>query len=152
RSGQQTPAGNFYRELTRLVADRLLCPASNPPGADPRRVPYEITDRGRWTFDEWMCVKEVDAGLGLRLLFLEQLKPTRRVDLLRAWRSDLSRSLDELRARRVSAAARRRDDGSEREFAALLLSRQIGHIRADIEFLDAMSREVRGWASQAGRD
>src|SRR2546426_10406447 len=47
RSGVRLSIGNVYRELSRLAGEGLIAAATNPPGADPRRVPYRIMDRGR---------------------------------------------------------------------------------------------------------
>src|SRR5213596_1396376 len=47
RSGVRLSIGNVYRELSRLAGEGLIVAATNPPGADPRRVPYRITDKGR---------------------------------------------------------------------------------------------------------
>src|SRR4030095_5594981 len=53
RAGVQISTGSFYRELARLVTEGLVRAASNPPGSDPRRAPYEITDLGASAFDTW---------------------------------------------------------------------------------------------------
>src|SRR5262249_61544125 len=44
-TGEQLNAGNLYRELARLAGDGFVHATSNPPDADPRRIPYEITER-----------------------------------------------------------------------------------------------------------
>src|SRR5262245_46804582 len=63
RSGVQIGTGNFYRELQRLTADGLVSTAVNPPDADDRRTPFQITARGAAVFDGWLHQPD---GLGLR--------------------------------------------------------------------------------------
>ena len=76
RSGVDVSTGNFYRELQRLVLDGLIRSASNPPGADARRTPYEITDVGISLFDEWFTTRDAGAAslseddLSARALFV----------------------------------------------------------------------------------
>jgi DNA-binding PadR family transcriptional regulator len=55
RSGLRINTGNFYRELQRLAAEGLVRPAANPPDADGRRAPYQITPNGEATFDQWLA-------------------------------------------------------------------------------------------------
>ena len=57
RSGVEVSTGNFYRELQRLVLDGLIRSADNPPEADARRTPYEITQLGVSVFDEWLTAQ-----------------------------------------------------------------------------------------------
>ena len=58
RSGMEVSTGNFYRELQRLVVDGLIRSAANPPEADARRTPYEITLYKRpEKFTEEPCVR-----------------------------------------------------------------------------------------------
>ena len=45
--GEKLNPGNLYRELARLAGEGLVKNGVNPPGADPRRIPYQITERGR---------------------------------------------------------------------------------------------------------
>ncbi len=54
RSGLRTNPGNFYRELAKLVAQGSIEQDVRPRDADPRRIPYRITDQGRYEFDTWM--------------------------------------------------------------------------------------------------
>src|SRR5205809_2770875 len=55
RSGVRLSIGNVYRELSRLAGEGLIVAATNPPGADPRRVPYRITDKGRDALATWLA-------------------------------------------------------------------------------------------------
>jgi DNA-binding PadR family transcriptional regulator len=78
RSGVDVSTGNFYRELQRLVLDGLIRGADNPPEADARRTPYEITPLGMTVFDEWLTAADAGAGgcaedeLSARILFADE--------------------------------------------------------------------------------
>src|SRR3989475_12100085 len=50
RTGVQVSIGNVYRELARLAREGLGRSTPNPPEADPRRAPYEITSPGSAAF------------------------------------------------------------------------------------------------------
>lgn len=95
RSGVRLSSGSFYRELQRLVAARLIRTVSNPPGADPRRTPYEITDTGRATFDAWL-IGPTGAGVGRyedelsrRALFLGSAQPAVARRLIEDWKEEI---------------------------------------------------------------
>src|SRR5690242_3147322 len=75
-SGNLTHPGNFYRELGRLADDKLVETGVNPPDADPRRIPYRITDAGRGEFDRWLRSPSTpDEELSAWLLFADLLSP-----------------------------------------------------------------------------
>src|SRR5262249_17889084 len=57
RSGTQLNTGSFYREVTRLASQGFVRMVANPPDADGRRIPYEITDAGRDAFDRWLLAE-----------------------------------------------------------------------------------------------
>ena len=63
RSGIEVSTGNFYRELQRLIVDGLIRSASNPPDADARRTPYEITELGISVFDDWFTAPDAAGGI-----------------------------------------------------------------------------------------
>ena len=53
-TGRALSVGNFYRELQRLREVGLVRPGQNPPDADARRIPHEITEAGCAAFDAWL--------------------------------------------------------------------------------------------------
>ena len=152
RSGIQVASGSFYRELSHLVRDRLLTPASNLAGADPRRLPYEITDHGRWTFDTWLTALVPNEDLSHRLMFFDQLRPATRVNLLHQWEETFTKQVEELAAQRGEALQRLLPaaEPAERLFPTLL-GRRLRMLRADVEFLREFRREVRRWDAPVRR-
>ena len=73
RTGQEASSGNFYRELQRLVGEGLVRTATNPPGADPRRAPYQITEAGSAVFDTWLFGSDGTSRFSLEMLNQERL-------------------------------------------------------------------------------
>ncbi|MFN8643883.1 MAG: PadR family transcriptional regulator [Candidatus Binatia bacterium] len=143
RSGVDVSTGNFYRELQRLVLDGLIRGADNPPEADARRTPYEITALGITVFDEWLTAHDAGAGgpaeddLSARLLFADDTDPGTMLRVLDRLQENVwfyGKSLE--RARRqalIDAEA----PGAAPTFRVLplLLGRRLKHVAADIEFL-----------------
>ena len=70
RSGVEINSGSFYRELQRLVDDRLLRVADGR-WVDDRRTPYAILDAGRSVFDRWICSRLGDLEAGADVIFVE---------------------------------------------------------------------------------
>lgn len=143
RSGVDVSTGNFYRELQRLVLDGLIRSADNPPDADARRTPYEITPLGITVFDEWLTAHDAGAGgpaedeLSARLLFADDTDPSTMLRVLDRLQENVwfyGKSLE--RARR-QALAEAETPGAPNAFRVLplLLGRRLKHVAADIEFL-----------------
>jgi DNA-binding PadR family transcriptional regulator len=143
RSGVDVSTGNFYRELQRLVLDGLIRSADNPPDADARRTPYEITPLGITVFDEWLTAPDAGAGgpaedeISARLLFADDADPAimlRVIDRLQENVWFFGKSLE--RARR-QALVDAEVPGAPDAFRILplLLGRRLKHVAADIEFL-----------------
>ena len=143
RSGVDVSTGNFYRELQRLVLDGLIRSADNPPDADARRTPYEITPLGTTVFDEWLTAADAAAGgwaedeISARLLFADEADAATMLRVLDRLQENVwfyGKSLE--RARRQAIA-----DGEGADAAGgfrvlpLLLGRRLKHVAADIEFL-----------------
>ena len=143
RSGVDVSTGNFYRELQRLVLDGLIRSADNPPEADARRTPYEITPLGITVFDEWLTAHDAGAGgpaedeLSARLLFADDADPATILRVLDRLQENVwfyGKSLE--RARR-QAVAEAEAPGAPPGFRVLplLQGRRLKHVAADIEFL-----------------
>ena len=143
RSGVDVSTGNFYRELQRLVLDGLIRSADNPPEADARRTPYEITPLGISVFDEWLTAHDAGAGgaaedeISARPLFADDTDPATMLRVLDRLQENVwfyGKSLE--RARR-QALAEAEAPGAPDAFRVLplLQGRRLKHVAADIEFL-----------------
>ena len=148
RSGNQVSAGNFYRELARMAGDRLVQTGVNPPDADARRIPYQITEKGRHSFDEWLIGPGRDDGdLSAWLLFVDRVPPEIRDRLLDRWQDDLwlrGKSLS--RAREDALLMQQsRHDTVRYNVLASLLSRRLKQVTADLEFLKEFRNDLLSW-------
>jgi len=148
RSGTKLSAGNFYRELARMTGEAFVQTGVNPPGADERRIPYQIAERGRQSFDRWVVAPAtVENELAAWLLFIEEVPLDARGRLLDRAQEELWLRGKALSRRREDAMAadlaREKPDG----YGALpaLLSRQIKLLTAELEFLKELRQELDEW-------
>src|SRR4029453_3439870 len=130
RSGVEVSTGNFYRELQRLVLDGLIRSATNPPQADARRTPYEITSVGIAVFDEWFTARDAAAvaasedDISARALFMANSDPVVVAELLEHMEENLwfaGKSLE--RARQL--LCNRHNDPGHFDVLPLLLIRRL---------------------------
>jgi DNA-binding PadR family transcriptional regulator len=154
RSGNQVSAGNFYRELARMAAERLVQTGVNPPDADARRIPYQITEKGRQSFDEWLIGPGRDDGdLSAWLLFVDRVPHEIRDRLLDRWQDDLwlrGKSLS--RAREDALLMQQsRQDTVRYNLLASLLSRRLKQVTADLEFLKEFRNDLLAWLTAQKR-
>lgn len=149
RSGLGASAGNFYRELGRLVAGRRIEATANPPGADPRRLPYRITDRGCRDFDRWLetALTQTEEFQSWSL-FIDRVAPAarerlldRRQDALWVRSKTLARSLEEADAQCAP--------GGPWDPRRPMLEQQLRILTAELEFLEHFRETFRRW--EAGR-
>jgi len=143
-SARPVNAGNIYRECSKLVSQQLIVADPNPPDADPRRIPYRITQNGCREFDAWLADPVSDEGsLATWVIFADMLPPAERLRLLDRMQEQLwldNKTLAQARER-VLAHARRL--GNRRYHpAAFLLLRRIKQTTADLEFLEELRREL----------
>ena len=145
QSGIEISIGNIYRELQRLAAGGLVRAAANPPGADPRRVPYEITPAGSAAFAEWLStptagpVTECGGAFAFRALFLGQEDPAVGRRLITRWHDDLTI--------RRNAIQRKSESLRMSPAARTLLTRRLRHIAADLDFVGELSSAYEDWAA-----
>jgi DNA-binding PadR family transcriptional regulator len=154
RSGNQVSAGNFYRELARMASERLVQTGVNPPDADARRIPYQITEKGRQSFDEWLLSPSRDEGdLGAWLLFIDRVPAETRDRLLDRWQDDLwLRSKALSRAREDALLIQEsRPDTVRYNLLASLLSRRLKQVSADLEFLKEFRSDLLTWLATRQR-
>jgi DNA-binding PadR family transcriptional regulator len=153
RSGVEINSGSFYRELQRLVDDRLLRVADGRR-VDDRRTPYAILDAGRSVFDRWICSRlgDLEAGaddeLGSRAVFLARAERERVRAALSEWQEQLWIAGKMLERERVTEASLAATD----EFPArsLLVARRIKYVAADLEFVADTAALYDAWC--AARD
>jgi DNA-binding PadR family transcriptional regulator len=150
RSGAEVSTGNFYRELQRLVVDGLIRSAANPPEADTRRTPYEITELGISMFDDWFAAQEAAAGAGAeddisaRALFVADLDPAVSGTLLDHLEENLWFSGKTLERARQLAMHRPARPGRF-DVLTLLLARRLKRAAADLEFLEEFRSAYAEW-------
>lgn len=153
RSGVRLSAGNFYRELQHLVGDGLIRACVNPPGADPRRMPYELTEAGRRVIDAWLAAVPArlpphpEDELSARLLFADTTEPETIRRLLNRWQEELwirGKALERIREQGLSQTGGQVPEG-ELSILASLISRRLKHLAADVEFLNEFRAEYEAW-------
>jgi DNA-binding PadR family transcriptional regulator len=145
RSAISVNTGNFYRELQKLTAEALVTTRENPPEADARRIPYQITEQGRREFDEWLMSPCQDqADLSERLLFIDLVPPDARARIFEWWEEELwMRSKALARAR--EEALRSGDSSTRLDPLPLLLLRRMKLIAAELEFIKEFRTEYEAW-------
>lgn len=156
RAGFQISVGNFYRELQRLLSAGWVRATENPPGADPRRTPYQITGAGAAAFDEWVECGSVDmAGdqhddLAMRAFLIVRTAGSRVADVLDRWQEELSMRRRRVERAREAAATRRKEDGNLFAALQLLLTRRLRQVSVDLEFVEEVRAAYRVWLDEAG--
>lgn len=144
RTGSSVSTGNFYRELQRLAVEGMIETSANPPDADGRRIPYQITEEGCREFDRWLltpCAQ--DSDLSERLLFCERLPRELLGRIMDWWEEELwMRSKALARAREE---ALKRDTGESYDPLPLLLARRMKLIAAELEFAKEFRLDLDAW-------
>jgi DNA-binding PadR family transcriptional regulator len=156
RSGIEVSTGNFYRELQRLVVDGLIRSTSNPPDADARRTPYQITEVGAAAFDEWFSAPDAAGGiipeddLSARALFMGDSDQALVRALLEHMEENLwfaGKTLE--RARQMLLT---RSPSTDRlDVLPLLLARRLKRLAADLEFVEDFEALYAEWQTKAHR-
>lgn len=153
RSGSQTNPGNFYRELGKLAVEKLVEPGENPPDADPRRLPYRITDRGRQRFDDWLLSPESqDEDFASWMLFLDRVPPDTLARMLDRLQEQLWLHSKSLTRARSDALAHVSRNGGGRHYhpAPLLLLRRLKQTTAELDFIQELRREIAHLLDDSG--
>lgn len=156
RSGAEVSTGNFYRELQRLVLDGLIRSADNPPQADARRTPYEITAVGIDVFDEWFTARDAAGSVGseddisARALFMAESDPAVVAAVLEHMEENLwfaGKSLE--RARQL--LLNRPSEPGRFDVQPFLLARRLKRVAADLEFLEEFQCVYADWLAATHR-
>ena len=143
RTGLSPGAGNFYRELQRLLVERLVEVGINPPGADPRRRPYRILKRGTLAFDRWLTSgRRHDRDLWERLLFLDRMPSQARDRLLRIQEDTL---VAELKVVQLDAQSDSQGTSPFCDVAPLLRVRRLRLIESELAFVRDARTAVTIW-------
>jgi DNA-binding PadR family transcriptional regulator len=154
-SGRRLSVGNVYRELQRLKADGLVQTGRNPPGADSRRLPYEITDAGRAAFQRWFdgpIARDIgepeEDEHALRAFLVVTGSATTATHVFAEWKDRLTVRYHELTRQRSvvngQATARGTSPGS------LWLRRRLLHMEADLRFVRCLEAAVNDGGSERG--
>lgn len=158
RSGQAIRSGSLYRELGRLQELGLIEKTENPPDADPRRVPYRITERGKRAFETWEkgpldgnwspnspLLDALSDPLALRSVLVAGLPD--RLEVVSRWKQELMLLGSRLEAAHTAAVLR----GSN-PTVQLLLRRRKAQVVNDVAFLDELPQKLGGTATVAAPD
>ena len=150
QSGLQLGTGNFYRELMRLAADGLVKAVANPPDADARRIPYEITETGRTDFDRWLLTEHRNHDdLNEWILFSNRVPRDVR-DRILAQRLDETWLRNKMLAR--NREQRLQEFGQEYSPPLASIDRQMKQNAAEIEFLEEFRDQAMVWDTGEQRD
>jgi len=154
RTGVQVSIGSIYRELARLVREGLARSTPNPPEADPRRAPYEITAAGIAVFETWLSATPTKTQapfhdeFSARAFFLGQAEPAVGRKLIERWREELGLQGKTLeRARDVAATADRARDLSPLVLLPFFLRRRLRQVAVDLEFVEELESAHERWAA-----
>lgn len=155
RSGLQVSTGNFYRELQRLVAEGFVRTVDRTTDDDIRRAPYEITSAGAEAFDAWFTgptgsgLGRYDDELSSRAMFLGAAEPAVAHGLVEGWKEELWMRT-KMHERSRGALVTKRTNGVRQPFTALplLLTRNLKHLTADLEFLDELRLAYEEWIAK----
>lgn len=153
RAGVQISTGSFYRELARLVTEGLVRTASNPPGSDPRRAPYEITELGAAAFDQWFAeplggdAGPHEDGLSARAVFLAEAGPAAARPAMERWYEELWQRGKALERDREMALRAAEEGDGQFGVLALLLARRLKQVAADLEFLHELRAAYAEWTT-----
>jgi DNA-binding PadR family transcriptional regulator len=148
RSGVRLSIGNIYRELQRLVDQGLITTAVNPVGADPRRAPYTITERGREVLAGWLAeparnlTRTVPDELSHRLALVGDMEMEQAAKLLDDLQAELWERAKTVERERAIASQRRGQTNRLLSTRVFLLTRHSRHLAADIELVDEMRTRI----------
>jgi DNA-binding PadR family transcriptional regulator len=134
--GERINPGSLYRELGRLSAQGLVQTGANPPAADPRRIPYQITEGGREVFDRWLAsASGQDGDFPAWLVFIDRVPPDVRSRVLARREETLWIQSKTLARDRSDALADLATAGKQYHPLPVLLSRRMKLVAAEVEFL-----------------
>src|SRR3989475_12740961 len=135
RTGVQVSIGNVYPGLARWAREGLARSTPNPPEADPRRSPYEITAAGIAAFGAWLSTTPTKTQapfhdeFSARAFFLGQAEPAVGRKIIGRWKEELGlQSKTPERARDVAATPDPGRDGFPLALPPLFLRRRLRQV------------------------
>lgn len=156
RSGVRLGLGGIYRELQRLVGEGFIVPAANPAGADPRRMPYVITEHGREALAAWLAapVRAADRTAGddvsYRLALLGDMDPRDAAAFVEELHAELWEQAKAVERQRMHASRVQGCAGGGFSAAAIVLTRRAMHLAADIELVEKLRLQLAENGARGG--
>lgn len=147
-TGEEKNSGGLFRTLHSMEELGLLSRTSSPAGADARQIHYEITDKGRREFVEWLTTLPVrDGDFFHWILFIDRAPAAVRDRVLRRRREDLFIEMKALSAQRDDALNVRRERDGTKSYSPLppILFRRIALVTAEIGFIDELQSDYQDW-------
>jgi DNA-binding PadR family transcriptional regulator len=142
-TGASISTGNVYRELSRLAGRELVSARADAPGGDGRRIPYQITEQGKEVFDQWLLAPAKHGEeLAMWLIFMDRVPRTVRDRILERAGDLLWSQTKALERAREDALAKHQASGRGYHPLAVLLSRRLRQVTADLEFLNELRAEL----------
>lgn len=148
RLGIGLSIGNVYRELQRLVGEGMIFTAANPPGADPRRAPYGLTERGREALSDWLRTpvegpgRSVSEEVTFRLAVIGDLDADLAAQALEGIRQELWALAKRIERERADLPARGSSGGKLFRIRETLLRRRAMQLAADIELVEELGASL----------
>ena len=151
RVGRSLNTGGFYRDLQQLVAGNLVRTLDRPADSDPRRIVYQVTDKGRAEFRHWFTtLLNFDAetredAVSFRLIFVADVDPDDAQSVLDRLQEDLWAHAKSLERARAAALMNDADEPGTLDVLPLMLDRRILHVAAEITFLERLRARHARW-------
>lgn len=140
-----TPSvANIYRELHGMLTLGWVRAATNPPGADARRVPYAITSAGAAALDEWLAAPGTSSlgtcgdSFSLRAFIVAHVGGDLPPRVLTRWREDLVYQRQVLRRERDAILFLRKRARGHRDVLTIVLERRLRHVSTDLDFVERL--------------
>ncbi|MCW5891724.1 MAG: PadR family transcriptional regulator [bacterium] len=142
-TGATLSTGNVYRELSRLAARELVRARADDSRGDGRRIPYQITEQGTELFDQWLLAPaKYGDELASWLIFMDRVPRDVRDRTLERARDMLWSQTKALERAREDALSRQHATRGPYHPLAVLLSRRLRQVTADLEFLNELRADL----------
>lgn len=152
-TGGAPSVANIYRELHSLLTLGRVRTATNPPGADARRVLYAITCAGAAALHEWLAAPGASSlgahadSFSLRAFIVAHAGGDLPPRVLTRWREELSYQRQVLRRERDAILRLRRGAVSHGATLRMVLERRLKHVSTDLDFVERLDATSAGGGS-----